>query len=232
MRTEKELLDMFKGSKLDSYKLNTEFDGTNTIELMTIEDLIEFSCKQNIRALFYNYAFIDEDALSITDDIISNLRLDEEDLSILQDKFDDYNQRISELDFSKPVYLKVYCVYQGIVFYIREDDYWFIDQGFSFPETVCMELVTEHFEDIVIEKKNKLQTITDARDKLREQILKDEEFHKCTNIELRRMYATKIFKNNEFNKSLFYREKGRLYDITANTFIEHVWKEYKESIKR
>ena len=31
MRTEKELLDMFKNAKLDSFKLNTELNETNTI---------------------------------------------------------------------------------------------------------------------------------------------------------------------------------------------------------
>lgn len=46
------------------------------------------------------------------------------------------------------------------------------------------------------------------------------------------MYANKMFKNNEFNRSLFYTDKGGLYDVPINTFIEHVWKEYKDSIKR
>lgn len=70
MRTEKEILDMFKNAKLDSFKLNTEFNETNTMELMTIEDLIEFSCKHKIDTMFYNYTFIDEDVLSITDELI------------------------------------------------------------------------------------------------------------------------------------------------------------------
>lgn len=232
MRTEKEILDMFKNAKLDSFKLNTEFNETNTMELMTIEDLIEFSCKHKIDTMFYNYTFIDEDVLSITDELISKLRLDEDALSILQDKFDDYNQSLSKLDFSKPIYLKVYCIYQGIVFFIQEDDYWFIDQGFGLPERACIELANEHFEDILTEKENKIQIVTDARNKLREHILNDKEFHKCTNIELRRMYANKMFKNNELNRSLFYSEKGGLYDVPINTFIEHVWKEYKDSIRR
>jgi len=94
MRTEKELLGMFENAKLDSFKLNTEFNETNTMELMTIEDLIEFSCKHGIDTMFYNYGFIDEDVLNITDEVISNLRLDESALSILQDKFDDYNQSL------------------------------------------------------------------------------------------------------------------------------------------
>ncbi len=99
------------------------------------------------------------------------------------------------------------------------------------PEKVCVELANEYFEDILTEKKNKKQMITDARNKLREQILNDEEFQKCTNIELRRMYANKILKNSNNNRSLFYSEKGGLYDVPINTFIEDVWREYKDSLK-
>lgn len=231
MRTEKELLELFLNAKLDSYKLNTEFNETNTMELITIEDLIRFSYKHNIDTIFYYYTFIDEDVLSINDDVASNLRLDEDTLSILQDKFDEYNESILKLDFSKPIYLKVYCIYQGIIFFIQEDDYWFVDQGVGLPEKVCIELANEYFEDILTEKENKKQMLTDARNKLREHILNDEEFQKCTNIELRRMYANKIFKNNNKNQSLFYNEKDGLYDVPINTFIECVWKEYKDSLK-
>lgn len=232
MRTEKELLELFTNAKLDGYKLNTEFNETNTMQLMTLEDLVEFSSKHKIDTMFYNYTFINEDLLSITEDITSNLKLDEDTLSILQDKFDEYNERLLKLDFNKPVYLKVYCIYQGIVFFVQEDDYWFIEQGFGMPETVCIELVNEYLEDILTKRENRKQMITDARNKLSEQILNDEEFRKCTNIQLRRMYAKKIFKDSNNNQSLFYSEKDGLYDVPINTFIEGIWREYKDSLIR
>ncbi|MTI47852.1 MAG: hypothetical protein FH761_08425 [Firmicutes bacterium] len=232
MKTEDELLELFKNANLDSYKVSADTNVTNAMKLMTIENLIEFSCKQNIDTIFYNYTFINEDVLSITEDVKSNLRLDEDILSILQDKFDEYNDSLLELDFDKPVYLNVYCIYQGVIFCVQEEDYWFEKQGFGMPEEVCLKLYTKYFEDIVTEKENKEQMISKARNELREKILSDEEFHKCTNIHSRRMYANKMFKNNENNQKLFYCENGGLYDISINTFIEYVWREYKNALKR
>lgn len=232
MRTEEELLELFKNVNLDSYKVNTEINESNSMQLMTIEDLVTFSCKHNIDTVFYNYTFIDEDVLSITEEVTSNLRLDEDTLSVLQDKFDEYNESLLKLDFNKPVNLKVYCVYQGVIFFVQEEDYWFETEEYGMPERTCVELSTKYLEEIITEKENKKQMINDARSKLREQILFDEEFHKCTNLQLRRMYANKMFQNNKDNQNLFYSEKEGLYDITILTFIEDVWREYKNSLKK
>lgn len=232
MWSEEKLLELLKKSKIDGYKLNTAFDGINTMQLVNTEDLLFFSCRHNIDTVFYNYTFINEDALNITEDVTSNLKFDEDTLSVLQAKLDDYNKSLLKLEFNKPVYLEVYCIYQGVVFFIREDDYWFVELGFGMPETVCVEFANDYFEDIIAEKKRKKQMITDSRNKLREQILNDEEFQKCTNIELRRMYADKIFNNSKYNQSLFRSEKSGLYDVPINTFIEEVWREYKDSLKK
>ena len=230
MKSEEELLEMFKNVGLDSYKVNTETEITKSIQLMSIEDLIDFSCKHNIDTMFYSYTFIDEDVLTITNEITSKLRLGEE-LSVLQDKFDEYNEGLSEVDYSKPVYLNVYCIYQGVIFFSQEDDYWFIEQGFGMPETVCLELATENLEDIMTEKEKRKQKISEDRKNLRQQILNDEEFKICTNIQSRRLYADKMFRNNSANQQLFYSKREGLYDIPINSFVEDIWREYKGSLK-
>lgn len=232
MRTEVELLELFKSANLDSYEVYTEIGEASAMQLMNLEDLMQFSCKHNIDTMFYHYSFIDEDLLSITEEVTSKLRLDEDTLLILHDKFDEYNKSVLELDFNKPVSLKIYCIYQGVIFFTQEDDYWFFEQGFGMPETACEELANKYYEDILAEKKNKKQMIADARIKLREQILKDVEFQRCTNEDLRRGYASKLFEDSKENKSLFYSEKGGLYDIPIYSFIEDVWREYKGSLKR
>lgn len=231
MRTEEELLELLKNANFDSYLANVNINDNNTIQLTTIEELIKFSNQQNINTMFYNYTFITVDALSITEDVTSTLKLDEDTLMILQEKFEEYNNSLLNLDFDKPIYLNVYCIYQGIIFFIQEEDYWFEEQGIEMPEIACVELLTKYGQDIIKEKKNKEQMINDARNKLRQQILNDEEFQKCSNMQLRRMYANKMFKNNE-NQKLFYSKKDGLYDITINEFIEDVWREYKNSLKK
>ena len=233
MRTEQELLGLLKDIKLDGYKVDVQIDKTNSMELMSIEDLIHFSCKHDIDTMFYCYSFIDEDVLRIDDETISNLRFGEDVLSVLQNKFDEYNESISKLDFSNPVSLNLYCIYQGVVLFIQEDDYWFIEQGFSMPETACLELVDEYWEDIAIEREKKKQEIIKGRKKLREQILNDDEFKKCTNEKLRRAYTHKVFGCNGTYpyQHLFYTKKGEPIDILIFSFVEDIWREYKASLK-
>jgi uncharacterized protein YneR len=79
------------------------------------------------------------------------------EIFILQGKFDEYNKSLLKLVFNKPLYLKVYCIYQGVIFFIQEEDYWFVEQGFGMPERVCIELSTQYFQEIVTEKENKKQ---------------------------------------------------------------------------
>ena len=232
MRTEKELLELLKDVDMVGYNVNAEIDKSNSMELASIEELIHFSCKHDIDSMFYCYNFIDEELLEINDEVISNLRLDENVLSVLQNEFDEYNESLSKLDFSNPVSLKLYCIHQGIILFVREDDYWFIEQGFDMPETICLKLANEYLEDIVAEGEKKKQKITEGRKKLREQILNDEEFQQCSNIQLRRIYANKIYNKTIENKRLFVGEKRGLYDITINDFIERIWREYKASLKK
>lgn len=233
MRTEKELLELLKDVDIVSYKVNAEIDKSNSMELASIEELIHFSCKHDIDSMFYHYGFIDEELLEINDEVISNLRLDEATLSVLQHEFDEYNKNISKLDFSNPVSLNLYCIHQGVILFIQENDYWFIEQGFDMPETACLKLANEYFEDIVGEKKKRKQEIIKGRKKLREQILNDDEFKVCSNRELRKAYIQKVFVCDGAYpyRHLFYTEKGVPFDILVSAFVDEIWKEYKASLK-
>ncbi|SDH03752.1 hypothetical protein [Desulfosporosinus hippei] len=233
MKSEEELLELLKNEGFYSYRVHTtETEITHTLQLTSMEDLLDFSCKHKIDTMFYSYNLIDKDVLSITDETTSQLKLGEDELLILQEKFDEYNDRLSEVDYSKPVALNVYCIYQGVIFFIQEEDYWFLEQGFGMPETVCIELATENFEDILKEKEKRKQNINEGRKDLRQQILNDEEFHRCTNQELRRQFANKMFRSNSVKQQLFYSEKEGLYDISINSFVEDIWREYKSSLKK
>ena len=64
------------------------------------------------------------------------------------------------------------------------------------------------------------------REQLREEILQDEEFGKCTNQQLRRVYASKLFRDKEIQE-LFYSPLYGNYDIRISDFVEDIWREYK-----
>ncbi|GKX65823.1 hypothetical protein [Inconstantimicrobium mannanitabidum] len=240
MKTEQELLELFKSSNIDGYKIEQTFETTNSeenfattnsMQLMCVEDIIKFSCKNNINSMFYYYGFTSEEALVIDDEIISDFWLEPEVKLILQDKFDEHNKRVYELDFNKPIYLYVYIIHQGIVLFAAEQDFWFFEEGLDFPKYVCEKIIDDNMNDINAERENKMERVYRDREVLHQQILNDEEFQQCTNQRLRLIYTGKIFKNNIDNKKLFIKESGGHYDITPGEFIELIWKEYKNNLK-
>ena len=230
MKTEEELLDILKNE--NAYKLNTEIEIENLIELDNLEDLIRFVHDNNISSIFYYYSYLDEYCLTISEDDIAKFDIDEEILSTLQDEFDKYNDEVSKLDFSNPISLNVYCIYQGMMLFTEEDNSWYIEEGFYTPEMACKSIVKNHLEEIELKKREKMDKIKKGREELFQKMLNDKDFHKCTNMALRRIYGDKMFRQNIENQRLFWREKGGLYNISINEFIEYVWNEYKISIKK
>lgn len=205
-------------------------DNIGTIELTSLEILIDFAKKHSVDTFFYHYTYADEDDLLIDEDVISELRLDSEALYILEDKFEEYNSNVEMLDFTKPIFLNVYCVFQGVAYSVEEKDYWFIGEGFEMPETAALEIATRYLDDIADTKKANAEKIYKEREVLKRQILNDKEFHACTNATLRRGYADKLCRGNKYIRDLFWLERGGLRDITFLAFIEQIWKEYKQSI--
>ncbi|MDD7793659.1 hypothetical protein [Clostridium sp. 'White wine YQ'] len=230
MKTERELLKLFDDSNLNSFKIKNNVETANSITIMNIDDLIKLSINYGIDVMFYYYTFIDQEDLIINDDVLSKFNIDSEALSVLEDEINKYNESLSKLDYNKPICLYVYCIYQGFLLLATEEDFWFVDEGFGTPEAICAELITENLENIMSKRKNKKDEILEKRKILREQILSDEKFHKCTNAQLRKVYAKELFNDKPKNRNLFYRENGDPYDILINEFIEDVWKEYKTSL--
>lgn len=231
MKTEKELLNILEN--VNVYKLNTEIQIENLIELDNLEDLIRFVHDNNIGSIFYYYSYLDGYTLTISEeDIDEELNIDKEILSTLQNEFDKYNDEVSKLNFSNPISLNVYCIYEGIMLFTEEDDSWYIEEGFYTPEMACKTIMKNHLEEIELKKKEKMDKIKKGREELYQKMLDDKEFHKCTNMALRRIYGDKMFKQNIENQRLFWSKKGGLYNMSINEFIDYVWNEYKISIKK
>lgn len=155
MKTEKELLDILKNENINTYKLNSKIEVDNLIELDTLEDLIRFANGNNINSIFYYYTYLDEYCLSIGEDDIKEFKIDEDVLPILQEEFDKYNEEVSKLDFSNPVELSIYCIYQGMTLFIEQDNSWYIKEGFYTPEIACKSIIENHLEEIKLETEKK-----------------------------------------------------------------------------
>lgn len=223
-----QLIQKLTAMNLDCYETASDINENISIQLLNFDEFCRFVRSHNIDTVFFHYCYAAPEELQITDDVIAQLKLDSDVLEILQEKFDEYNQSVLQLDFSKPYSLTLYCTHQGFIFYIDADDYWFREAGIEMPQTAAVKFVDEHLSDIMKKKNSSNDLRLQKREELRQQILTDPEFHKCTNQNSRRVYSIKHFLNNEELTSLFFNEQHGLYDISITTFLEEVWREYKQ----
>ena len=230
MRTEKQLLQILNDNGIDYYEMASEINEDVSIQLVDFEQLCLFVKKHNIDTVFYRFEYPSADGLQITEEAIAELHIDDEIIAVMQKDFDDYNRSVGNLDFSRPYLLSVGCLYQGQMVFIMESDYWFEDWGYGHPKKMAISMIEEKLEDIESKKEEAYLEREEKRDQLRERLLADPNFHKCTNKELRRSYTQKLCNADKSIQDLFYSPKHGIYDIMIGAFIEEVWKEYKASL--
>ena len=229
MLKKKELTRKLSEQNLDFYETVSDVLDDNAIELGNLEELLTFISRHGIDTIFFHYDYATAEELQITDMVIDKLNIDEEIQAVMQTTFQKYNRRVEQLDFSCPYSLTVYCIYQNFIIYCDDFDYWFREMGYGVPQKIALELIEEQLDAISRKKEKAAQEREKKRSQLRQRILEDESFHKCTNKELRRAYTQKLWNSDESIQALFYSPKHGLYDIMIGVFIEEVWREYKES---
>lgn len=129
MLTEQQLLQILNDNEIDCYEMASEINEDAAIQLVDFEQLCLFVKKHNIDTVFYRFEYPSADGLQITEDVLSELRIDDEIIAVLEKDFANYNRSVVNLDFSRPYLLSVGCLYQGHMVYILEADYWFEDWG-------------------------------------------------------------------------------------------------------
>lgn len=227
MLQKKELISKLSEKNLDFYETVSDVPDDNAIELEHLEELLTFVSRRGIDTIFFHYDHATAEELQITDLVIDKLNIDEEIQEAMQATFQKYNRRVEQLDFSRPYSLTVYCIYQNFIIYCDDFDYWFREMGYGLPQKAAIELIEEQLDAITRKKEKAAQEREQKRNQLRQRILEDENFHKCTNKELRRAYTQKLWNSDESIQALFYSPKHGIYDIMIGAFIDEVWKEYK-----
>jgi hypothetical protein len=195
------------------------------LEKKDMSELLRFMKSNNIKNAFYIYSYYDEDYFLIDEELTD--KFEEDIYSLIEKGIEQHNKQIEKLDFSKPVEITIFCIYESRYIAINDYDYW------------CDELgAKERLMDLVYDNSDKIDNVKNER-KLNEEVLKEEfknfilndnEFKKCTNQRLRRDYMYLLFKRDDIKKykQLFWKENGMLKDISiAVNFIEMLWKEYK-----
>jgi hypothetical protein len=238
MYSEKELIKMFEEDGLECY--NTSFDDENIIMIdIGLEGILKFAKKRKLKEVFYRFDYSSKEVLSITEEDMRRTmeKVDipyEEICNVIAPMTEEYNAKVAKLDFTKPHSLTVFGLYQGQKIGIFESDFWFFEEEVTFPEEAIKLIVAEN-EDLikkhVIEKEEQSIKI---KEEFHQYLLNDEKFHKCTNASLRTTYKMELYKDNEhqnLKKAFIKGTEYQCYNEYAE-FIEMVWREYKENLKK
>ncbi len=224
MKFKKELTELLNKNNIQTFEMSENIDSEDNIIKLDFDNLIKFCKIHSIDTIFYYYTYVYPENFIIDEDIIKNSNISTSE--IIRKKINDYNKSVCELDFSKPFCLDIYALYQGNI--ISSSEYTECEYYYVPPSLKLMQ-ITDELSDILSQEKTMQSQKREAeREKLKNIIINDAEFHKCTNEKFRRAYINKIVKNNRQYYDLFYRNQGGQHDdISPMIFVEKIWKEYK-----
>ncbi len=162
MQKEQELLEQFNKENINVYRLTEFIETENKIKLDGIEELIRFAHDNNINNMFYFYYYLKGHGLLIDEQVINRFHLDSEVLTILKDEIMEYNIKISKQDYSKPVGVIVYCMYNGMILEVEDND-CIVGVDIEAPEDACKRIIDSHLEEIALYKEKQKNYASEER---------------------------------------------------------------------
>lgn len=234
MITENKLLSSIEKEGLHGFKVtgNLDIDSLLLLSSNTIDELIRFARANNIKSIFYNYLYTDEELYLIDSEEIEYL-IDESIYSLLKKDITNHNKKIKNIDFERPIALEIFVIYQsskvGILYY----DNWIEAEELLHAEEQ-LEKFEQKYEQLLQDKREKEEEqFKDLKIKFEEYLLNDDDFILCTNKTLRSHYKMTIFDKEEASeyKCIFMKQMGfgrsEIDYFNLGLFIEMVWRKYK-----
>lgn len=230
--SEKIVIDKLVENDIDAFEVDTldsQLETLIALKNSNVEEFLRFIKSHDITTVFYNKAFYDPDIFKITDEEIS--RLDDDLLEVLTDEIDNYNTQIDDIDFSRPIQITYFALYQGQKIGFFESDYWHFDEGLLLGKEKYLDLIDsyESVIDDVLEKRK--ETEEKLRSDLETLISEDEQFLLCTNQRLRLSYIQQLLNKKDMgqHRELFTHGSEFINPRTAQNYIDLVWKKLKTS---
>ena len=203
-----------------------------------ISDFLRLIESANIQRVFIYEHYENVEDYYITEDIlVKEARYENEKfLDYILPQIDEYNGKISKLDFSYPSWLAAICFCDNNIFFIIcNNERTLNGKNLIEPEEMFSIIRTsneEHKQKIKEENKNKVAVL---REELRQLILIDKNFKLCTNQELRRDYAHKLHERLDEHfeplKKIMYVDNFSILSREGRDFIELLWREIKAEKK-
>lgn len=237
----KDLKDIRK--RIEKEKVNFYSVGLSTEvltagnDLFSIDNFIDFVHSQKINAVFGCEVFEDaEDYLITTEIIEAELgKYEAEEMSnIIIEDIRKYNEKVCEVDFNIPFLYIVACLYEGQYFYTKMRVDRGINESFLIaPEEKLQEIVINNEKNIQKKSQERRKTIDQLKKELKEIIVNDDKFLKCTNKALRMSYIKDLLANGldehfEPLKKFWIAESVKGVYQEPIDLVELIWRELKE----
>lgn len=230
MILDKIVIDKLAENDIDTFEVDTldaQLETLIALKNSNVEEFLRFIKSHDITTVFYNKAFYDIDIFKITDQMIS--RLDDDLLKLLTDEIDSYNTQIDDIDFSRPIQITYFALYQGQKVGFFESDYWHFDEGLVLGKEKYLDLIESYECDIDDVLERRKETEEKLKSDLETLIYEDEQFLLCTNQRLRLSYIQQLLnkKNMMQYRELFTHGSEFINPRTAQNYIDLVWKKLK-----
>jgi hypothetical protein len=202
----------------------------NSICFTSYNEFLTFLKNENIKSVFCARLAITKEYYYITDDVLEDV-MDSYEAQNCPDAIlkavVKYNLDIesNENQFSNLQHNFYFVAYNGFVVYIILSDQIDLLDPHEQLETI---LESKKIE-IDSEREQHRILIETLQEKLKQEILDDSNFYKCTNISLRRDYTAKLWKK----LSKKYEPLKLYWHLSPNllSFVNNIWIEYRNSKK-
>lgn len=229
MISEEKFIELMEQNKLNYFKVETDLDELEgmTLSLFNadINELLRFIKLNNINNVFYTYFYYNEYQYKLNPYEISQY-IDSEVYSQIEEEIIEYNKSTKLIDFSRPLSVYMFAIYQGRYISIHDVDLWLDELGIVPAEEKISNLL-EKCENIIVDIKDKLI------EEFKQYLINDDEFKVCTNQPMRIEYINTLIRKTDYRKyqHIFITneriggpqiDKSKIF-----TFSQKVWQEYK-----
>lgn len=193
-----------------------------------INALISYAKDNNVKYIFYEYSYEEKEDYIIDKDYIMTQFPDSfnEFYKIASNDISKHNKNVNEIDFEQPYLMEAFCIHQGAYVLTRQHVDWV--ENLLDAENMVRELRLKYNKQ-VDELRLKTETENEKhneliREELRDKILSDEAFSRCTNQKMRRYYIEDLLKRTENKKYIEpFKTIGDFYMGRAVAFVEDLW---------
>lgn len=203
-----------------------------------LDGLLDFACRNGIKNIFYAYYYGTPEPFLID---IEEYDLEKEEIRLIEKDVKLHNKQINALNFDQPMFLEVYCLYEGHNCMVEISNEWFDKLNLMPADEMLRTLLLQHDIDLAerrhsygaefLDEDDDLDELDALMEKMMLDILADHRFHACKNAALRKQYAERFMQDNPQYAVAFPNRRGGGYNKQdVQDFINFIWQGLK-SIK-